>query len=292
VAGRTLRDALLIARFELSESLRTRRALALCTLFLLVALGLALAYAGAVNQARHAIGQHALLRGAASTAYEQILLWLAGGDRKVARFMAAQSPAALFLVKISTWFVPVLVMLTSAEGIARDIGTRAARYTILRTSRLCFALGKMLGQGLLVVVVLGLSAVVFLMVAVSRIPAFDLVDAAVGLLRFAPFVVCHALCFVALAALASQLVSSPALARALALLLLVGAGLLLAVPVIVWRLGLPTALGWLAELSPFAHHGLAFRPEMGARIGGVFVYLALAAIFFLLGFLRLRSRDV
>ena len=292
MADRTWRDALLIARFELRESLRTRRALALAILFLLVALGLALAYSAAVNETRKVVGQQPLLRGAAGTAYEQLLLWLAGGDRKVARYMADQPPAALFLVKLGTWFVPLLVVLTSAEGIARDISTRAARYTLLRTSRLAFALGKVLGQGLLVAVVLGLSAVLFLGVALSRTPDFDLIGSAFSIVRFAPFIVGHALCFVALAALASLLASSPAGARGLALLFLLCAGLLLAVPAWVHLLGLPRVFGLVAQFSPFAHDGLAWQPGLLARSAGVLVYLSFAAAFFSLGYLRLRSRDV
>jgi len=288
----TLRDALLIARFELSESLRARRALALSTLFLLTALGLAFAYSEAVEATRHAIGDQQILRGAANTAYEQLLLYLADGNRRVARFMAEQPPAALFLVKIATWFVPILVALTSAEGIASDLGSRAARYTLLRTSRLSFALGKVFGQALLVAVVLGASAVLFLLVAVARTRGFDLFGSAVGILRFSPFVLSHALCFVAVAALASQVVTSPAAARALSLALLVAAGLLLGAPALIRWLGLPSAFGWVSELSPYAHHDLAFAPHAAMRAVGVLVYLALASLFFAIGYLRLRWRDV
>ena len=287
-----LRDALLIARFELAESIRTRRALALGTLFLLTALGLAFAYSEAVRATREAIGGQPLLQGAANTAYEQLLLWMAGGNRRVARFLAEQPPAALFLVKIATWFVPILVVLTSAEGIARDIGTRAARYTLLRSGRLCYALGKVLGQALLVASVLGASAGLFLLVAMARTPGFDLLSSALGIARFAPFVLAHALCFVALAALASQLVAGPAAARALALGLLLLSGLLLAAPALVRRLGLPGAFGLIGQLSPFAHHGLAFAPSPAVRAAGALVYLALASLFFAIGYLRLRSRDV
>lgn len=287
-----LRDALRIARFELHESLRTRRALAVAVLFLLVALGLAIAYSAAVNETRRALGEEALLRGAANTAYEQMLLWLADHDGKAARFMAEQPPAALFLVKIATWFVPVLVVLTSAEGIARDVGTRAARYTLMRTSRLAFALGKVLGQGLLILVVLGASALLFLMVAAARTEGFELLGSALGIARFAPFVASHALCFVALAALASQLTTRPAAARGLALLLTLAAALLLAVPALVYATSLPGAFGWVSWLSPFAHDEWAFQPDLLARVAGVGVYLAFAVGFFALGYLRLRSRDV
>jgi len=292
VDGRTWRDALLIARFELQESLRTRRALALAILFLLVALGLALAYSEVVNETRRAIGQQALLQGAANTVYEQLLLWLADGDRKVAHYMAEQPPAALFLVKLATWFVPLLVALTSAEIVARDVSTRAARYTLLRTSRLAFALGKTLGQGLLVAVVLGASAALFLVVALWRTPEFDLVGSALSIARFAPFVLSHALCFVALAALASLIAGSPAGARGLAMLFLLGAGLLLTLPAWFNLLGLPRSFGLLARLSPFAHHLRVFQPGILERLAGVGVYLAFAAAFFSLGYLRLRSRDV
>lgn len=288
----TLRDTLLIARFDLAESLRARRALALSTLFLLTALGLAFAYSQAVETTRSFIGNERMLQGVANTAYEQLLLSLAGGNRRVARFMAEQSPAALFLVKMATWFVPILVALTSAEGIASDLGSRAARYTLLRTSRLAFALGKVFGQALLVLVVLGASALLFLLVAVARIRGFDLLNSAAGILRFSPFVVSHALCFVALAALASQIVSSPAAARALALALLVAASLLLGAPALVRWLGLPSAFGWISQLSPYAHHDLAFAPHPAMRAVGVLAYLTLAALFFGIGYLRMRSRDV
>jgi ABC-type transport system involved in multi-copper enzyme maturation permease subunit len=288
----TLGDSWLIARFELAESLRSRRALAVSTLFLLTALGLAFAYSEAVEGIRGAIGDRPLLRGAADTAYEQLLLSLAGGDRRMARFMASQSPAALFLVKMASWFVPILVALTSAEGIASDLGSRAARYTLLRTSRLSFALGKLLGQALLVGTVLGGSALVFFAVALVRTRDFDVAAAAASIALFSPFLIAHALCFVALAALASQLVASPAAARALALALLVAAGLLLGMPGVVQRAGLPSVFGWVSRLSPYAHHSLAFEPSALLRAAGVFAYLALATVYFWAGYLRLRARDV
>ena len=71
-----------------------------------------------------------------------------------------------------------------------------------------------------------------------------------------------------------------------------GAMFLLAAPALVEALGFPRTFGWIAWLSPFAHHALAFHPDLTARIGGFFVYLAFAVAFFSLGYLRLRSRDV
>lgn len=287
-----IRDALLLARFELGESLRTRRAIALAVLFLLLALGMAWAYSGAVNLIREQVGDRAILRGAAATAYDALLLGLAGGDRTVARFLATQPPVALFFVKGATSFVPVLVALTCAELIAADIATRTLRFSLLRTSRLAYALGKVLGQALLVGVVLAVSAGLYVGVAAARIDGFEPVEALAGIARFSPFVIAHALAFVALAALASQLASSAAMARAVAVLLLMGLGLLLAVAPLCRWLGLPLAFGRIAALSPFAHTGLAFQPEIAWRLAGPVVYLGFAAAFFALGYARLRSRDV
>jgi ABC-type transport system involved in multi-copper enzyme maturation permease subunit len=306
--GRALaRDVGLVARFELAEAMRSKLLVVMVLLFVGAgALG-AWAYTEVLGRVE---ANAAKLTGAPTThkpgamvrrlrdvqGYRDMLRLFLGDDAK-ADYFATIPPIVVFFGWVSFIFTPWLVLFTSAETIATEVASRSIRYSALRTGRLEFALGKALGQLLIVIGVTALSAVMFYLVAWAGLSGFEHGATFAGLLSYWPRVVLYTLPFLGWAMLASMLTSSANLARIVSL----GGAVVLA---IVWRLvshpppwlrggrvfeAVRDLFGWI---TPFGHYdGLTFPPG-GALVSDIAVCLALPALYFAAGYAVLRRRDL
>lgn len=307
VAGRVLvRDAALVARFELGEALRTRLLLVMVFLFVgagaLGAYGFARAVERIEAEAARALDAPttakpgaALNRLADSQSYRQTLRIFVR-DRDKADYYAALPPMAVFFGWASFMFTPFLVLFTSSDTIATEVGARSIRYTLLRTSRLAYAIGKFAGQALLVVAVTALMGATFFVVAWSQLSGFEAGATALALLSYWPRVVIYNLPFLGWAMLASMITSSANLARIVAL----GGGVGLSILAALSRAESIRGTGSFSNvvwdivgfLTPGTHsEGLSYPPG-GAFLADVCVCLALTVLYVSLGLLRLRRRDV
>jgi ABC-type transport system involved in multi-copper enzyme maturation permease subunit len=228
--------------------------------------------------------------------YRDMLRLFLGSDAK-ADYFAAIPPIVVFFGWVSFNFTPWLVLFTSAETVATEVATRSIRYSVLRTGRLEFALGKGLGQALIVVGVTGLSALTFFVVAAAALDGFEPLATAGGLLAYWPRVVLYTMPFLGWALFASMLTSSANLARILAL----GGGVGLAIlsglsshpPS--WLRGNAVLDGvhdLLGYLTPVGHHDGLTYPPGGALGSDVAICLALTVVYFAAGFAVLRRRDL
>jgi ABC-type transport system involved in multi-copper enzyme maturation permease subunit len=306
--GRTfVRDVALVGRFELAEAMRSKLLVVMVLLFVGAgALG-AWAYTEVLGRIE---ANAAKLTGAPATrrpgavvrrlrdvrGYREMLRMFLGSDAK-ADYFAAIPPIVVFFGWVSFTFTPWLVLFTSAETIATEVASRSIRYSALRTGRLEFALGKALGQALIVVGVTALSAVVFYIVAWMGLDGFEHGPTLRGLASYWPRVVLYTLPFLGWAMFASMLTSSANLARIVSL----GGAVVLA---IVWGLvahpppwlkGGPvfeSARDLFGYITPFGHYdGLSYPPG-GQVASDVAVCLALMALYFAAGYAVLRRRDL
>ena len=294
-----------MARFELAESVRSKLLVVMVLLFVgagtLGAWGYTEILAKVEENAARALGAPTTKRPGAvvrrlrdSTTYRDMLRFFIRDDGK-ADYFARMPPMVVFFGWSALTFLPWLVLFTSAESIAGDVSTRAIRFSVLRTARLPFALGKAAGQLVLVVGVTVLAAVSFYIVGWTSIEGFEALDTAAGLLAYLPRILVYLLPFLAWAMCASMLTASANLARIVSL----GGGVAFAIlgaraearRAVV---GPVEASFWeLARyLTPFSHHdGLSYPPG-GALLSDVAVCLALSAIYFSIGFAVLRRRDL
>jgi ABC-type transport system involved in multi-copper enzyme maturation permease subunit len=231
-----------------------------------------------------------------SQSYRDMLRVVLGNQEK-ADYFAAIPPIVVFFGWVSFNFTPWLILFTSAETIATEVASRSIRYSVMRTSRLAFALGKMAGQALIIVGVTALSALTFYVIAWASLDGFEHGSTILGMLSYWPRVMLYALPFLGWAMFASMLTSSANVARILSL----GGGVALAVIGAV--VGHPPR--WLRDgafvdslrdlfgyVTPFRHNdGLSYPPG-GAFASDVAVCLALTAIYFAAGFAVLRRRDL
>jgi ABC-type transport system involved in multi-copper enzyme maturation permease subunit len=300
-----LRDVVLLARFELAESVRSR--LLLVTLLLFVgggALG-AWGYTAVIGKIEEAAASAlnvpaadkpgaTVARLRDSRSYRDMLKFFTGDEGKAA-YYAELPPIVVFFGWASFLFTPWLLLFTAAETIASEVSSRAIRYSLLRTGRLAYAVGKAGGQLLVLIGVTGLSALVFFLVAWAQLAAFEPGVTALWLLSYWPRVVIYNLPFLAWAMFASMVTGSANLARVVAL----GGA------VVLWLLHVLAGLRWvqrsavwsqvmdlLGYLSPFGRNqGLSYPPG-GALPGDLLVCLALTVLYFAAGFAVLRRRDV
>ncbi len=283
-----VRDAALIAGFDLRESLRTRRALVLVLLYLLIASASSYIYVrtvGAFNDvAALAEGQDVAFDVMQDQGYSAMLLFFAGGDAGLAAHLATYPAMVLIFAWTSLAFLPWFIALTSYDQVAGELHLRTIRYAALRTTRGAFVTGKLLGQAALVAAVAALGMLPVVLIGAIWLPGFPVVPTITALLSTWPITVVCALGFLGVVSLGSQLTRSPGTARAAAV------GLLF----VVWLLSLQSGpvFDWLGMLSPWHWKSGLFQPAVADRLVAVAGCLALCVGYTALGFLRFRRRDL
>jgi ABC-type transport system involved in multi-copper enzyme maturation permease subunit len=299
------RDTLLVARFELAEALRSRLLVVMVLLFMGGgALG-AWIYTALVSRVEQGAsmfigGKEGEKPGAAlgrlreSRSYRELVRAIVHDDEKKADYFAALPPLVIFYGWAAFAFTPWLILFTSAETIASEVASRAIRFSLLRTRRLSYALGKGLGQLAIIVGVTAVSGLVFFGVAWLRLAGFEGSASALGMLSYWPRVLVYNLPVLAFALFASMATASANMARIVSL----GGGVALAVlsgiAAMKVSLGGGAAVLWkgVGYLMPFGHTDGLFYPPGGELASDVIVCLALTVAYFGAGYAILRRRDV
>ncbi len=298
-----LRDAIVVAGFDLRASLRSRKAL---LLLLLYVAGAVVADAGFVNvlQAIERTAADALAVAATDTpgtmtaslmANEQLLDVVSElvGDRVLARQLLSIPPMALFYGWVSLSFVPVLVALTSSDAIAADVESGAARFALVRTGRGAWALGKLLGQALLMAVGLLLGAVATFIVGYGWTRGFDPLANLSWLLRLTGRASLVGVAWLGVVLGLSQLTRHTNRARVLGVLalILLGAGRAFLTHAPVVRDNAAALADSLLPLFIGSHVVDLWQPALADRLPAVVMLLALGAAAFAGGHRVFSRRD-
>ena len=299
---RALRDVLLVAWFDLRESLRSRKAIALIVLYLLGAMASAGGFVSLLAEleatAASALQVSATSRPGAMTSSlmqsEQLIEVLSGliGDEALARELLSIPPLALFYGWLAMSLVPVLVTFTSAEAVAEELASGGCRYSLFRTERAWWATGKLLGQAALMAVGLLVGAAGVWGVGWYSLNSFEAGPNALWLLRFSGRAWLYGFAFLGMTLGLSQVTRSVNGARALALLglvLLAAGGGLLVVPEI--RELAPVVADSLRQLFPNAHKLALWRPVLLDRLPSIVMLLALGGTWFSAGQVWMQRRD-
>jgi ABC-type transport system involved in multi-copper enzyme maturation permease subunit len=302
-----LRDVALVGRYELAEALRSRMLIVVVLLFVaaggLAAWGFTEAVSAVEENAARVTGAPVARRPGGtikrmrdSGSYRDMVRMFVRDEQK-ADYFAAIPPIAAFFAYFAFQITPLLVLFTSAETIATEVGSRSIRYSVLRTGRLEFAIGKTLGQALIIVVVTAVSAAVCYLVAWWSLAGFEHGSTVLAMLSFWPRVLLYTLPFLGWAMLASMTTRSANLARVLSLgggfaLFILGALTNHPPP---WLRGgelISNVRDLFSNLTPFFHfEGLVYPPG-GRFASDLSVCLSLTALYFAAGFMLLRRRDL
>lgn len=296
------RSIRIVAGYELSDAIRSRRAVVVLLLYLLGAMAACNGFITVLHKLEVQLAEMLALPASAQVGTVVDALWKSPrfqrmivhlvGNRDVAMELLSVPPFALLYGWLAFTFTPVLVMLTTPSRIAEEIGTGSARFVLVRTSRFRWCLGKFAGQSLLVLLALLLSAAGAWAVARLRMQGMDGPAAAGGILFYALRAWIYSLAFVGLALSLSLATRSGNLAVVLGLLAWLGLTVLSHAARN--RAGEGLGILWeLAErLTPQGHRLDLWRPRaVHVLPAGVFVCM-LGVGYMLSGYLCFRRKDL
>jgi len=291
-----------VARYELSDSVRSRRVIVLLFLYLA---GSIAATAGFIHVLQRIEVQLVASLGLASAgqtgsvtatlwksdAFRQMLIDLIG-DRALAESLLAIPPLALYYGWLSFMFTPFLIVLTSSARVSEEIASGSVRFVLFRASRLDWCMGKFAGQAAQLALALLLSAIGAWCVGRLRMHFFEPWATADAMLIFAAKAWVYSLAFLGLATAISQLCASPNLAVALGFLALLGLSALAAISNHFAGDGVRRLWDVVNALTPQAHRLDLWWGDAAHALPAVVFLVALAAVYMLAGHARFARRDV
>ena len=180
-----MRKVLEMARFELVAALRTKRAVAMLAVYLVTSLfGMSGAITGLgkmeaqlsdILQVEPVDGKSGVVSAALwkSKPFQRLARGVVG-DSLVYDDIVGKHPAELIYAWIVFLAVPFLAVFASCRRVADDVKSGAAKYVLLRVTRLKWTLGKYLGQAFLILAGLVLGALGAWCVAAFRLSGADI----------------------------------------------------------------------------------------------------------------------
>lgn len=299
---KTLRDAWVVARFDLGESLRSRKVLVFLSLYVLGAIAAAIIFTELLQTIETELAEQLLVAqtdrpGSLTEAVmrnselRRVLTRLVR-DPDLALALLNVPPLALLYGWVALTFGPIFVVLTSSDAISGELANGSARFALARTERSAWALGKLLGQALLLLAGILAGAMACYVTGFIQLSSFPLWDTAVWMLRYALGAFVYGFAFLGLALGTSQLTRSVPWSRALAVLGLAGvsaaSGILARDDV---RERAPIVADSLRQFFPGAHRLDLWRPEFADSGPALAMLLALGFVYFLAGHVRFARRD-
>ena len=295
-------STLKVARHELADSIRSRRAAVLLVIYFVGSLAATAMFVKVLhqveNQVEAAVGIAKSRQAGGATAalwqnpHLREFLTHMSGDEQLARQLLSIPPLALFYGWLSMTFAPLLVMLMSSARISEEIWSGSVRFVLFRTSRLSWCFGKFLGQGAQLLVALLLSAVAAGLIGSLKLAAFDPLTnfTALGVQSLKAWV--YAMAFLGLATGISQLVAGPNLASALGFAALIGMSVVSALSSHLAGSGWRRAWDFVNLLTPAGHRPDLWRLDGAHLLPAVVFLLLLGVLYLLAGFAAFARRDL
>lgn len=300
---RLLRDAMVVAGYELGDALRSRRVLVFALIYVGGSVAGALAFINVLESLEAGLAEAlAVARPDAPGAMTEALMQSPEflrilsrlvRDRDLAEALVGLPPLALFYGWLALSFAPAMVVLTASETVAADLASGAARFCLVRTDRLAFSLGKLLGQTAMMTVAIASGAVAVWVTGWFELASFAGLPTATWLVFLSGRASVYAFSFVGLAVGTSHLTRSIPVSRALGLLAL---GLISAIYGLSQAEALrgewSYALDSLVQLLPRAHQLSLWQPAFTSRAPAMTMLLVLGLCYFAAGFGFRNRRDV
>ena len=298
---KTLRDAWVVALFDLAESLRSRKVLIFLALYVVGAIAATTIFTEILQSIETELAEQLLVArtdrpGNLTTAVmespelRRVLSKLIG-DRELVGQLVSIPPIALLYGWVAMAFGPIFVVLTSSDTVSTELATGSARFALVRTHRSSWALGKLLGQATLLGVGVGLGGIAAWVTGYLRMGSFPAVETATWTIRYAASAFVYAFAYLGLALGVSQLTRSVPWSRGLALVALIGvvvASALLRHDE--YRELSPVLFDSLALLFPSTHKLDLWRTGTDVLPAAIMLF-ALGTVYFTLGHLRFIRRD-
>jgi hypothetical protein len=297
-----LRDIALVAGFDLMDSLRSRRALLLLLVFFAGSVSATLLFVEILSQIE-AVAASALrvpaterpgaltesLRG--STELIEALTKMVGEEQLVRQILDLPV-LALFYGWVALTFSPALSTFIAGGSVAGERASGSARFALGRTGRTAWAIGKLCGQALVLLVGLQVAALGVWLVGRVHTTGMPALDTALWLCRMGFRGWVYGLPWLGLAMGLSQLTRSVHVAWGLCIAGLILGGALRGILRLPRVAALaPTLAESLLQLLPGTHAMDLWRPELADRAPAVALLCAMGVVAFTLGHLRFLRVD-
>lgn len=298
-----MRNILEMARFEFAAALRTKRALAIAVVYLVTSLfgmSSAITALGKMEDQLSDILQVERVEGKSGVV--SAALWKSKPFQSLARGVVGDSlvyddivgkhPAELIYAWIVFMAVPFLSVLVACRRVADDVKSGAAKYALMRVSRLEWSLGKYVGQATLVLAGLLVGAFGAWAVAMFKLAGADVASMLPAMLAWSLKAWFLSLAWLGVALGISHSFSTGTKAQTVSMFALVAFSI---APYVV-KLYADTAIGEklqvLQRLFPSAIEDALWRSSLAPVAAGS-VWLALLGLMWLsLGYLTFARRDV
>lgn len=286
----------LVAAFDLLESLRSRKAIVLLALYMVGAFGASGIFVRVLTAVRERleeeIGRAVDVKQLMESPGMARVVGGLTGDAEVAKAIVAIPPMALFYGWLAMTFVPLLVLFTSSDAIAGDLSSGAVRYSLFRTDRISWALGKLIGQTALMAVGVLAGALTCWLTGWIWLDQMPVGETGLWLLRISGRATVYSFAYLGMAMCASQLTRTRARAGGLALAIMflawLGGSIVQFGPLVDQS---PAVFGVLAKLFPSGHHLALWHPGLVQSGTAALGLIAIGLGFFALGYLRFSRRD-
>ena len=291
-----------IAAFDFFESVRSRRALALLVLYVAGSIAATAMFVKFVmvfettaasvlsvgqTDSAGAMTEELMQTEQMFRAFEDLV-----GDRALARALMTIPPIAMFYGWLAFTFIPLLVTFTSGDSVAAEVASGSVRFALFRVDRLSWAVGKLLGQALLMLVGILAGAVASLATSSLLMTNSHVGLTAVWLARFSGRAAVYGFAYLGLVVGCSLVAKSLNGARAAALIGLfaigVGGNLLESE----WTTTtFPVLAPTLSTMFPQGHDLDLWRVTFADRAPGIVMLLALGLAYFTAGYAMFARRD-
>ncbi len=297
-----LRDAALVAWFDLWESVRSRKFLALLVIHLAGAMVATATFVEVLKELENTLAEQlavastdkagTMTRSLMESEQFQEVLGNLLRDPELAAELVTVPPIALFYGWLALFGLPALVVFTSSDAISSELSTGSARFALFRTSRTAWAFGKLGGQTLLMAIMVFAGAAGVWLVAALSMASFEGPETAWWLVRLGGRACVYGFAFLGLSLGVSQMTSSVNGSRAMGLFALIGvsvAGSMSQVDHIVEFA--PLLIDGLSPIWPNVHKIDLWRPQLVERAPAAAMLVALGLSYFMAGHAVLLKRD-
>jgi len=297
-----VRDIFIVARYELSDAVKSRRAAVVLLLYVVGAMLTCNGFISVLRRIEVELCKVLSLPPSSSPGAVVSVLWKSRqfsrmmreliGDRQVVEQLMSVHPMALVYGWLIFAFTPILVMLTTSTRISEELESGSVRFVLLRTSQPAWCVGKFFGQALTIIVALMFSALGSWCLTRFRLTGMNNFAVAQGMIIYSWKAWLYSLAFIGMALGVSQLTRSPNKAMAL------GFGAWMAVTVLGIMSKHFVGDGWkqiwqaVHMLVPIGHRLDLWRVDLVHQVQSVAFLVCLGFVYMFAGHAFLSKRDL
>lgn len=298
-----LKSILTVARNELADSIRSRRAIVLMIICFLGAMAATFIFIKALHEVENRVAETIGISksnkaGTATSAlwksehFREIIIHFCSNDRKLAEDILNTPPLGVFFGWLAFAFGPAIAILLAGGRIAEEVWSGSVRFVLFRTSRISWATGKFLGQAVQFLIALLLGGLGVWLVGWYKFACFEPALNAWSIALFALKAWAYLMAFLGIALGVSMFVMGPNIAIAVGFIVVV---VMTVIDVIVKYF--PGA-GWkqilepLALLTPGFHKTDIWYYDLAHCVPAIVYVLVLGCLYFIIGYSRFSRKDM